>query len=114
MLNTTPMNVIIAELTVVTTVFVSWENPMRSPSSSYASSRWNSRTIASSSSAATNHSTNTQTNPMVSEPERVAQMLAQRGQRAGPVVAAITHEREGSPAIDGPGRPTAHRPAAPH
>lgn len=79
MLNTTPMNVIIAELIVVTIVLASWENAIRSPSSSYASSRWSSATIASSSSVAINHSTNTQTNPVVGANQNVSRRCSRRG-----------------------------------
>lgn len=84
MLNTTPMNVIIAELTVVTIVRASAAKVRRSPSSSYAPSSWKYMTIRVSTSDRASHSTTAPTRPAAAcEPEGVAQPLPQRGQGAG-------------------------------
>ncbi len=82
MLKTTPMKVIIAELTVVTTAFASLATFSRSSIVSYSCSSWSAPTRAVSISDATTHTTNTLTMAAAGANQNVSRRCSLSGDSA--------------------------------
>ena len=82
MLKTTPMKVIIAELTVVTTVFASSASYSRSSIVSYSCSSWSAPTSAVSISEATAHTTTTHSMAAAGANQNVSRRCSRSGDNA--------------------------------